>query len=72
MNKTVAEIVEALKTTGKCTVVGFGTFTATVQKGREGTTKLGGVEKAWKTDDKVVVRFKQSPSLDSSNYPAKK
>lgn len=70
MNKTVAEIIESLKTTGKCTVVGFGTFTATIQKGRSGVSAFNG--KPYKTDDKVVVKFKQSDSLDSSNYPTKK
>lgn len=71
MNKTVKEIIEELESTGKCTIKGFGTFYTAVKPGREGVSKLGGVEKAWKTEDTVVVKFKQAPSLDSSNYPTK-
>jgi nucleoid DNA-binding protein len=70
MNKTIAEIVESLKTTGKCTIAGFGTFTTTVQKGREGISAFN--NKPYKTDDKVVVKFKQSDSFDSSSFPVKK
>lgn len=69
MNKTVAEIIEALETTGKCIIPGFGTFTTSVQKGREGVSAFNG--KPYKTEDKVVVKFKQSDKLDSSNYPTK-
>lgn len=71
MNKTVKEIIEALETTGKCTIPGFGTFYTAVRAGREGVSKLGGTEKAWKTEDTTVVKFKQSSSLDSKNYPVK-
>lgn len=69
MNKTVAEIIEQLKTTGKVIIPGFGTFTTAVQKGREGVSAFNG--KPYKTDDKVVVKFKQSDSLDSTNFPVK-
>lgn len=71
MNKTISEVMEQLKETGKVTIPGFGTFRTAVQKGREGVSKLGGVEKAWKTEDKVVVRFTQSASFDSSSFPVK-
>lgn len=67
MNKTVKEILEDLENTGKCTVKGFGTFYTQVLKGREGVSAFNG--KPYKTEDRVVVKFKQSPSLDSSNYP---
>lgn len=68
MNKTVAEIIEELKTTGKVTIKGFGTFYTAIKPGREGVSKLGGVEKAWKTEDTTVVKFKQSYSLDSKDF----
>ena len=67
MNKTVAEIIEALETTGKCIIKGFGTFYTEVKKGREGTS----FGKAYKTEDRTVVKFSQSDSLDSSNFTLK-
>ena len=62
MNKTIAEINEELRTKGKCTIAGFGTFYTTVQKGREGVSSFTG--KPYKTEDKTVVKFKQSANLD--------
>lgn len=69
MNRTIEEVLEELRTTGKVTIKGFGQFYTTVRKGREGVSKLGGVEKAWKTDDTTVIKFKQSNSLDSKDFP---
>ena len=69
MNRTIQEVLDELKSTGKCTIKGFGTFYTSVRKGREGVSKLGGVEKAWKTEDTTIVKFSQSGSLDSSNFP---
>lgn len=69
MDRTVAEIIEALETTGKCTIKGFGTFSTKVRKGREGVSAFNG--KPYKTEDKVVVGFSQHNSFDSSNYPVK-
>lgn len=63
--------MEQLKETGKVIIPGFGSFKTAVQKGREGVSKMGGVEKAWKTEDKVVVKFSQSDKFDSSNFPVK-
>lgn len=71
MDKTISEVIESLKTTGKCTIKGFGTFETQVRKGREGVSKLGGVEKAWKTEDTVVVKFYQSNSFNSTQFPVK-
>ena len=69
MNKTIAEVIAELEATGKSTIKGFGTFYTSVKPGREGVSKFGGVEKAWKTEDTVVIKFKQT--IDSSKYPVK-
>lgn len=69
MDKTIREIITELETTGKCNIKGFGTFYTAVQKGRSGVSAFNG--KPWKTEDKTVVRFSQSASLDSSNYTVK-
>lgn len=66
MNKTVEEILEELKTTGRSQVNNFGVFTTKVRKGREGVSSFNG--KAYKTDDKVVITFKPSKSLDTSSF----
>ena len=69
MNKTIKEVLEALEQNGKCTIQGFGTFYTKVQKGREGISAFNG--KPYKTEDKIVIKFEQSGSLDSTNYPVK-
>ena len=61
--------MQELEATGKSTIKGFGTFYTAVKPGREGVSKFGGVEKAWKTEDTVVIKFKQT--IDSSKYPVK-
>lgn len=66
MNKTVEEILEELKTTGRSQVNNFGVFTTKVRKGREGVSSFNG--KAFKTEDKVVITFKPSKSLDTSEF----
>lgn len=67
MNHTVQEIVDKLQQTGKCTIPGFGTFTIKVQKGREGVSAFNG--KPYKTEDKNIVKFSASSSLDVSKFP---
>ena len=66
MNKTVAEILEELKETGRSQVNGFGVFTTKVRKGREGVSSFNG--KAFKTEDKTVISFKPSKSLDTTDF----
>lgn len=68
MDKTIKEILDEVKANGKCVIKGVGQFYTQVQKGREGVSKMGGVEKAWKTEDKVVLKFYPSKSLDVSDY----
>lgn len=70
MTKTIEEILEELKATGKCTIKGFGKFTIKVQKGREGISSFNG--KPWKTEDKNVIKFTPSASLDVSDYTVNK
>ena len=69
MNKTVSQIIEELSSTGKCQIKGFGTFTTKVRKGREGVNALTG--KPFKTEDKIVIAFKPSKSLDTTSFPVK-
>ena len=69
MNKTIVQVLEELKTTGRSQVNGFGVFTTKVRKGREGVNALTG--KPFKTEDKVVVSFKPSKSLDTTGFPVK-
>ena len=66
MDKTVSEILEELRTTGRSQVNNFGVFTTKVRKGREGVSSFNG--KAFKTEDKIVVSFKPSKSLDTSDF----
>lgn len=68
MERTLQEILDELKVTGKVTIKGFGQFYTTIQRGREGVSKLGGVEKAWKTEDKTIIKFYPSKSLDVSDF----
>ena len=48
-------IGEGLEVDDKAKFAGF-TTAKKIQKGREGVSKLGGQEKPWKTEDKVVVK----------------
>lgn len=67
MDRTIKEILEQLATEGRVIIHGFGTFTTAVKKGREGVS----FGKPYKTEDKVVVKFTQSDSLDSSAFTVK-
>lgn len=67
MQRTVEEIIETLRTTGKVQINGFGTFYTEVKKGREGVS----FGKPFKTEDRTVVKFSQSSSLDSSEFTVK-
>lgn len=67
MNKTIQEVLDQLRATGKCQIKGFGTFYTEVKKGREGVSAFNG--KAWKTEDLVVLKFRAANSLDTSTYP---
>lgn len=69
MNKTIQEVLDELKEKGKVTIKGFGTFYTDIRKGREGVSSFNG--KAWKTEDKTVVKFYQSNSLDASDFYVK-
>lgn len=68
ITRVINHILNEVKVNGKFTIQGVGQFYTTVQKGREGVSKMGGVEKAWKTEDKVVLKFYQNKALDVSDY----
>jgi DNA-binding protein HU-beta len=53
-------IKEAVVKDETVSVPGFGKFKKRLSKGREGTSKLGGVEKAWKTEDSYKPVFSAS------------
>lgn len=69
MNKTIEQVLSELASTGRSQVNGFGVFTTKVRKGKEGINGLTG--KPYKTEDKVVIAFKPSKTLDTSKFPVK-
>lgn len=54
-------ITEALVAREDVTLVGFGSFVATLQKGKSGT--VPGTDKTYTTEDKLVPKFKAGKSL---------
>ncbi len=54
-------ITEALVKKEDVSLVGFGSFTAALQKGKEG--KVPGTDKTYKTEDKMVPKFKAGKGL---------
>ncbi len=57
-------ITEALVSREDVTLVGFGSFAATLQKGKSGT--VPGTDKTYTTQDKMVPKFKAGKSLKDS------
>jgi DNA-binding protein HU-beta len=57
-------VTEALVKKEEVSLVGFGSFTATLQKGKSG--KVPGTDKTYSTDDKMVPKFKPGKSLKDS------
>lgn len=57
-------ITEALVAKEDVTLVGFGSFCATLQKGKSG--KVPGTDKSYSTQDKMVPKFKPGKSLKDS------
>jgi len=54
-------ITEALVNGEDVTLVGFGSFVTTLQKGKSGT--VPGTDKTYTTEDKMVAKFKAGKSL---------
>lgn len=54
-------ITAALAARDEVSLVGFGSFKASLQKGKEGT--VPGTTKTYKTEDKMVPKFKAGKSL---------
>lgn len=57
----VDAITEALAKQEDVLLVGFGTFTAVLQKGKTG--KVPGTDKTYTTEDKMVPKFKAGKGL---------
>ncbi|MEA3373316.1 MAG: HU family DNA-binding protein [Campylobacterota bacterium] len=57
-------VTEALVAKEDVTLVGFGGFAATLQKGKSG--KVPGTDKTYTTSDKMVPKFKAGKSLKDS------
>ena len=57
-------VTEALVAKEDISLVGFGSFVATLQKGKSG--KVPGTDKTYTTQDKMVPKFKAGKSLKDS------
>lgn len=62
-------VSEALVAKEEVSLVGFGSFAASLQKGKSG--KVPGTSKTYKTADKMVPKFKPGKSLKDSVAAAK-
>lgn len=62
-------VTEALVAKEEVSLVGFGSFAASMQKGKSG--KVPGTTKTYKTADKMVPKFKPGKSLKDSIAAAK-
>jgi DNA-binding protein HU-beta len=54
---SVIELIEEVTAKEKLQIVGFGNFESKFVPGREGVSKLHGVEKPWKTEDSYKPVF---------------
>lgn len=61
LDSVVEAIIQVLKANDTVELVGFGKFENSVQKGKQG--KIPGSEKTYKTDDKMVPKFKPGKAL---------
>lgn len=57
-------VTEALVSKEDVTLVGFGSFSASLQKGKSGT--VPGTDKSYTTQDKMVPKFKAGKGLKDS------
>jgi len=64
ISAVTAAITEALVSKEEVSLVGFGSFTANLQKGKTGT--VPGTTKSYTTEDKMVPKFKPGKSLKDS------
>jgi DNA-binding protein HU-beta len=62
-------VTAALVAKDEVSLVGFGNFSAALQKGKSG--KVPGTTKTYKTDDKMVPKFKPGKGLKDSVAAAK-
>lgn len=62
-------VTEALVSKEEVSLVGFGSFAASLQKGKSGT--VPGTDKTYTTSDKMVPKFKPGKSLKDSVADAK-
>ncbi|MGD9969708.1 MAG: HU family DNA-binding protein [Sulfuricurvum sp.] len=62
-------VTEALVAKEEVSLVGFGSFAASLQKGKNG--KVPGTSKTYSTEDKMVPKFKPGKSLKDSVAAAK-
>ena len=69
INAFTEAITEALVGKESVSLVGFGSFEAVLQKGKEG--KVPGTDKTYTTQDKMVPKFKAGKSLKDSVEAAK-
>ncbi len=61
VNAFTVAVEKALKKQESVVLVGFGTFEATIQKGKAG--KVPGSDKTYQTEDKYVPKFKPGKTL---------
>lgn len=63
--KDVVEVIASKCVDGGVSFKGVFTIKPKVQKGRTGTTKFKGVEKQWKTEDKVVLAISTGSDMEA-------
>lgn len=61
LDSVIAAIHKVLQENDTVELIGFGKFENVLQKGKEG--KVPGTEKKYKTDDKLVPKFKPGKAL---------
>lgn len=61
LDSVVEAITHVLKSNDTVELVGFGKFENTIQKGKEG--KIPGSNETYKTEDKMVPKFKPGKAL---------
>lgn len=61
LNAFISTVQETLKTKEDVTMIGFGTFSSVLQKGKTG--KVPGTDKTYTTEDKMAPKFKPGKTL---------
>ena len=64
IDAVTAAITEALASKEEVSLIGFGSFTAALQKGKTGT--IPGTDRTYTTEDKMVPRFSAGKTLKDS------